>query len=107
MLDFILAFGIGVGFQYFTIKPMRDLSVRDGILQALKADVASISAWQVGMYGLMAIIQFLAFRPMFGGTAEVNTPEFWFAMQAAMLAGFCTAYPVNWLLIRAGVKEKM
>ncbi len=37
----------------------------------------------------------------------MNTPEFWFAMQAAMLAGFCTAYPVNWLLIRAGVKEKM
>ena len=30
-----------------------------------------------------------------------------FAMRAAMIAGFCTAYPVNWLLIRGGVKEKM
>ena len=105
--DFILAFGIGVGFQYFTIKPMRDLSVGQGIVQALKADIASISSWQIGMYGLMAIIQFLVFKPVFGGMAEVNTPEFWFAMQGAMAAGFCTAYPVNWLLIRAGVKEEM
>ncbi len=34
--------------------------------------------------------------------AHVNTPEFWFAMQLAMLAGFCTAYPTNWWLIRTG-----
>ena len=105
--DFLLAFLIGIVFQYFTIKPMRDLSVGQGIWQAVKADIASISSWQIGMYGMMAIIQFLMFRPSFGGTAEVNTPEFWFAMQAAMISGFCTAYPVNWLLIRGGVKEKM
>ncbi len=30
--DFLLAFGIGVAFQYFTIKPMRDLSVSQGII---------------------------------------------------------------------------
>ncbi|WP_405083923.1 DUF4396 domain-containing protein [Paraburkholderia caribensis] len=28
-------------------------------------------------------------------------------MQLAMLAGFATSYPVNWWLIRSGVKEKM
>ena len=105
--DFILAFLFGIVFQYFTIKPMRDLPVGQGIVQAVKADVASITSWQVGMYGVMAIIQFLIFRPFFGGTAEVNTPEFWFAMQGAMLAGFCTAYPVNWALIKAGWKERM
>ena len=59
------------------------------------------------MYGMMAVIQFLWFKPAFGATAEVNTPEFWFGMQLAMLAGFCTSYPVNWLLIRIGWKEKM
>lgn len=105
--DFIVAFLIGIVFQYFTIKPMRDLSVRQGIYQAAKADIASISAWQVGMYGMMAVLQFLVFRRFFGGIAAVNTPEFWFAMQIAMIAGFCTSYPVNWLLIRAGVKEEM
>lgn len=105
--DFLLAFLIGIVFQYFAIKPMRDLSVGQSIYQAAKADIASISAWQVGMYGMMAVIQFLLFRPLFGGFAAVNTPEFWFAMQIAMIAGFCTSFPVNWLLIRAGVKEKM
>lgn len=107
ILDFILAFTLGIGFQYFTITPMRDLSVRDGILAALKADIASIAAWQVGMYGLMALIQFGVYRPVFGAIAAVSTPEFWFAMQIAMLGGFATSYPVNWLLIRAGWKEQM
>ncbi|MXP29661.1 DUF4396 domain-containing protein [Porphyrobacter algicida] len=105
--DFLLAFLIGVVFQYFTIKPMRDLSVGGGIWAAVKADTASISSWQIGMYGVMALIQFVWFKRAFGGTAEVNTPEFWFAMQLAMLGGFVTSYPVNWMLIRIGWKEKM
>lgn len=107
ILDFILAFGIGVAFQYFTIVPMRDLSPGQGLIAAFKADIASISAWQVGMYGLMAVIQFAWFRPAYGGTDEVATPEFWFAMQVAMLGGFVTSYPVNWWLIRTGLKERM
>lgn len=105
--DFIVAFLLGIFFQYFTLKPMRGLSVGAGIVAAIKADIASITAWQVGMYGLMAIIQFLWFKPVFGGIAPVASPEFWFAMQLAMLGGFATSYPVNWWLIRAGVKEKM
>jgi len=28
-------------------------------------------------------------------------------MQIAMLCGFVTSYPVNWWLLRSGVKEKM
>jgi len=46
-------------------------------------------------------------RPSYGAVAPVDSPEFWFAMQLAMLGGFMTSYPVNWLLIRAGWKEKM
>ena len=33
--------------------------------------------------------------------------EFWFMMQIAMMFGFMTSYPVNWWLIRQGVKEAM
>ncbi|MGF6788755.1 DUF4396 domain-containing protein [Paraburkholderia sp. 35.1] len=105
--DFMIAFLLGIGFQYFTIKPMRDLSIGQGVIAAVKADIASITAWQIGMYGAMAIIQFLWFKPVFGGIANVTSSEFWFAMQIAMLAGFVTSYPVNWWLIRSGVKEKM
>ena len=34
IVDFIFAFAIGVAFQYFTIAPMRNLSVRDGLIAA-------------------------------------------------------------------------
>jgi hypothetical protein len=106
-LDFVFAFVIGVAFQYFTIKPMRGLSVREGLVQAIKADVLSLTAWQVGMYGFMAVAQFAIFRGLLGTPLEVATPEFWFMMQIAMWFGFATSYPVNWWLIRAGIKEEM
>ena len=105
--DFLLAFLIGIVFQYFAIAPVRDLPPGKAVVQALKADVASITAWQVGMYGGMALIQFAWLRPAYGRLASAAEPEFWLAMQVAMLAGFATSYPVNWLLIRAGVKERM
>jgi len=106
-LDFVFAFLLGVAFQYFAIKPMRDVTPREALIDALKADTLSLISWQVGMYGAMAVLQFLIFPDVFGLRAEVNTPEFWFAMQLAMVAGFVTSYPVNWWLISAGIKEKM
>jgi hypothetical protein len=107
VLDYLLAFTFGIAFQYFTIKPMRHLSVREGLVEAAKADALSLTSWQIGMYGFMAFAQFIVFRRIFGVRVTVNTPEFWFAMQIAMLAGFATAYPVNWWLIRTGIKERM
>lgn len=107
ILDFLVAFLLGMAFQYFTIVPMRQLSFPKGIKAAAKADAASITAWQVGMYGFMAVAQFLWFRRLYGHIAEVSSPEFWFAMQIAMICGFFTSYPVNWLLVRHGIKEKM
>jgi hypothetical protein len=86
---------------------MRQLSIGAGVAAALKADAASITAWQVGMYGFMAVAQFAWFRPHYGGLTKVDSPEFWFAMQLAMLCGFATSYPVNWRLVGSGVKEKM
>ena len=107
IVDFIFAFLIGIGFQYFAIVPMRDLSFGKGVIAALKADTLSLTAWQIGMYGFMALAQFYLFRTLLGVNLEVNTLEFWFMMQIAMLCGFVTAYPVNWWLIRVGIKEEM
>ncbi|RIY01001.1 DUF4396 domain-containing protein [Aureimonas flava] len=107
VLDFVFAFALGVVFQYFAIVPMRDLSPGEGIVAALKADTLSLIAWQVGMYGFMAFAQFYLFGHLLGQRAEVDTPEFWFAMQVAMVCGFATSYPVNWWLIRSGIKERM
>ncbi len=107
ILDFVFAFVLGIGFQYFTIAPMRGLSLGPGLVAALKADTLSLTAWQIGMYGFMALAQFVLFRGLLGVSLAVDTPEFWFMMQIAMLAGFATSYPVNWWLIRVGIKEKM
>jgi hypothetical protein len=86
---------------------MRGLGPVKGLTAALKADTASLTSWQVGMYGLMAIAHFLVFKLVFDASVTPASPVFWFAMQIAMVAGFATAYPVNWWLIRAGIKEKM
>jgi hypothetical protein len=107
IVDYIFAFAFGVVFQYFTIAPMRGLNFRDGIVAALKADTLSLTAWQIGMYGFMAIANFAIFRHLLGVKLKVDMVEFWFMMQIAMMFGFMTAYPVNWQLIRRGVKEAM
>ena len=107
VLDYVLAFAIGIVFQYMTIAPMRGLSFGEGIVAAIKADTLSLTAWQIGMYGFMALAQFYLFRTIIGVTLAPNTAEFWFMMQLAMLCGFLTSYPVNWWLIKAGLKEAM
>ena len=107
IVDYLFAYAFGIVFQYFTIKPMRDLSVGRGIWQAIKADTLSLTAWQVGMYGFMAFAYFYLFGALLGVKIEANMAEFWFMMQIAMLCGFVTAYPVNWWLISSGIKEKM
>jgi hypothetical protein len=107
VLDFVLAFIVGIFFQYFAIAPMRKLSPKAGIVAALKADSLSLLAWQVGMYTVMALLQFMVFDPLTGSRVTAAMPEFWLAMQLAMVGGFITSYPVNWWLIRAGIKEAM
>lgn len=103
LLDFVLAFLFGIAFQYFSIKPMRHLSPAQGLWAALKADTLSLTAWQFGMYGWMALVIFGLFRHELPKT----NPVFWFMMQIAMLVGFVTSYPVNWWLLKTGIKEAM
>lgn len=103
VVDYILAFLFGIAFQYFTIKPMRGLSFTQGLKAAVKADTLSLTSWQIGMYGWMAIATFL----IFGHELPKTDFMFWFMMQIAMVAGFATSYPVNWWLLRRGIKERM
>jgi hypothetical protein len=102
-LDYGFAFVLGIAFQYFTIKPMKGLSPGKGLITALKADFLSLTFWQIGMYGWMAIGTFA----IFGHELPKTGPVFWFMMQIAMLFGFVTSYPINWLLLKMKIKEKM
>ena len=107
IVDYFFAYAFGIVFQYFTIAPMRGLSLSEGILAAIKADTLSLTAWQFGMYGFMAIAHFVIFQNGLRTKLEPITPEFWFMMQIAMICGFLTSYPVNWWLIKSGIKERM
>lgn len=101
--DDALAFALGIAFQYYTIAPMRGLGVRDGLLAAVKADAASLTAFEVGLFGWMIYLQLVLFPEHLHPTQ----PTYWLMMQVGMLLGFVTAYPVNWWLMRSGVKEVM
>jgi hypothetical protein len=103
-VDYVLAFALGVAFQYFTIAPMRGLGVRKGLVAAVKADALSLTAFEVGLFGWMALVQ-LVFFPVHHLAAD--TASYWFMMQLGMLLGFATAYPANWWLLRRGLKERM
>lgn len=107
IVDYIFAYAFGIVFQYFTIAPMRNLGFGEGIAAAVKADTLSLTAWQIGMYGFMAFAYFFLFEHLMGIRLTTDTVAFWFMMQIAMLCGFATAYPVNWWLIRTGLKERM
>lgn len=103
VLDYILALVIGIFFQYVAIQPMLHLPVGKGIMRALKIDFFSLTSWQVGMYGWMAIALF----GIYHGDLPKTSWVFWFMMQLAMCAGFITAYPVNWILVKTGIKAGM
>ena len=86
---------------------MHGLASWPDIAAALKADMLSLTARQVGIYGFMAFAYFYLFRRVIGVTLRVDTAEFEFMMQIAMICGFLTIYPVNWWLIRTEIKETM
>ena len=105
VVDYLLALAFGIGFQYAAIRGMeRTLPRGEAIRRAAKADILSLTAWQAGMYGWMAVAIFA----LNGGEAMPRTSfVFWFTMQIAMACGFLVALPVNILLIRAGIKKGM
>jgi hypothetical protein len=102
--DYIAAVILGVVFQYFAIAPMRGLSFRNGMVAAVKADIISLSAFEVGLFGWMALMAFVFFPDPH---LHPDNAVYWFLMQIGMIMGFATAWPANVWLIRSGVKEPM
>jgi hypothetical protein len=74
-VNFTLAFVLGIALQYFSIKPMRDLGRRDGVVAALKADTLSLVTFEVGDFARMAVVQ-LVHRPALAcGHGRVLVPD--------------------------------
>jgi len=103
--DYILALVLGIMFQYFAIAPMRGLGVRDGLRAAAKADVISLTAFEVGLFGWMAVMTFVLFPAPH--QLMPNAAAFWLLMQIGMIIGFATSWPANVWLVRRGIKVPM
>ena len=101
--EFVLAYAFGIAFQYFPIRSMRNVPPREAILDAVKADTLALVAFEVGMFGWMAIAQYV----LLPSHPSPDSAVFWFMMQIGMIFGFVTTYPANWLLIRSGIKSGM
>jgi Domain of unknown function (DUF4396) len=99
-VEFILAFLFGILFQYFGMgmNKKKDSHIRD----AVKTDALSLIAFEIGMFGFM----YIAHAVLFNGL-HPNSFLFWFMMQIAMIIGFATSYPVNWIMVRKGIKHSM
>ena len=99
----VAALLFGIAFQYLAIAPMRGLGVRAGLIAAAKADVLSLTAFQVGMFGWMILTSLVLFIP----PLHPDSPVYWFMMQIGMVVGFATSWPANVWLIKRGIKEAM
>lgn len=102
IIEFILAYIFGLMFQYFHMEIKHDHPGRD-LVDAIKADTLSLIAFEIGMFGFM-IIMHLFVSPTY---MQPNHVEYWFLMQIAMLIGFMTSYPINWYLVKKGIKHAM
>jgi hypothetical protein len=104
LLDFVLAWSLGIAFQYFTIVPMRDdVGALRGLWLAIRADTLSIVSFQIGLFGFMVLSAKVLWQP----PLQIDSAAHWWMMQVGMVVGFVTAWPVNRWLVRRGWKEKM
>ncbi|KAF2726020.1 hypothetical protein K431DRAFT_280740 [Polychaeton citri CBS 116435] len=101
LVDFAFAIAFGLVFQYFSIAPMSgDYSLKT-LYRALKADFFSLLFFEIGLFGWMAIFQIA----IFDWKLEMNTVTYWWMMQIGMFMGHWTGIPINWLLMKKGIKE--
>jgi hypothetical protein len=103
--DFIFALAFGIVFQYFAIAPMRGLGLKDGLIAAAKADFMSLTAFEVGLFGWMAVMAFVLFPAPHH--LMPSSAAYWLLMQVGMIIGYFTSWPANVWLVKRGIKVPM
>ena len=101
LIDYGFALLFGILFQYFSIAPMAGEWGLRSVWRAAKADVLSLTSFEVGAFGWMVAFQV----GVWGYRLGMDTWTYWWMMQVGMTLGFATALPVNWWLIGKGIKE--
>ncbi|KAF2479832.1 hypothetical protein BDY17DRAFT_326841 [Neohortaea acidophila] len=101
LIDYAFALLFGIAFQYFSIAPMSGEYGPKTVWRAAKADILSLTSFEVGAFGWMIIYQV----GIFNYQLSMDTWTYWWMMQIGMALGFATAIPMNYFLITRGIKE--
>lgn len=101
LLDYAFALIIGILFQYWSIAPMSGEYGMRTVIRAAKADFLSLTFFEIGLFGWMAIFQLAIFK----SRLPMDGVVYWWMMQIGMFLGHWTSFPINWWLIKAGIKE--
>jgi len=81
----------------------KQLSKKEGVKEAVKADTLSLITYEIGLFIWMGLTQVVFFSPKL----EPTQPIYWFMMQVGMALELLTAYPANWWLVKKGIKYGM
>lgn len=103
LVEFLIAYVLGIAFQYFPIRTMRRISRIEAVKDAIEADTLALVAFEVGLFGWLALVTYVLL-PL---PLTTNSIVFWFIMQTGMVLGFVATYPINALLLRWGIKRGM
>lgn len=102
-LEYALGFGFGwTIFQALFMRNMEGGSYPRSLAFTFLPEFLSMNFLMAGMMPIASLG-----RVAVGGRFSPLTPEFWFVMSMALLAGFVVAHPMNWWLVANGLKHGM
>ena len=87
------------------VSPGKEKVVSQLKKAAAKADFVSLTFFEVGLFGWMALMAFVFFpapHPLMP-----NSAGYWFLMQVGMMIGFLTSWPANVWLVNRSIKVPM
>lgn len=85
LIDYAFALLFGIAFQYLSIAPMTGNWGLKTIWRAAKADILSLTCFEIGLFGWMVIYQVA----IWDYQLEMNTWAYWWMMQVSQVGQFC------------------
>lgn len=102
-VEYVVGFAFGLFvFQALFMKDMLGGSYWQAVRGTVLAEWLSMNAVMAGMVPVMVILMTRRH-----GAMEPTSLEFWGVMSLATLVGAALAFPINWWLVRAGLKHGM
>jgi len=100
-IEYAAGFAVGLFvFQALCMMPSADVSYWRTVKSTLLAQILSMNVLMAGMIPVMVIVMSRDMKAM-----EPSSVRFWGTMSLALIVGTVMTYPVNWWLVRCGLKH--